>query len=298
MLRLQNSSLTVELLDPRDGTEIARQGWRYCWGGYIWQVHDAKLGPLLSGPEFPKPDPTTFNGQGLPESFRHRRRDDNTPFTWSGASGLAIGVGAIAANPGKSAQGPDSVVVTEPCRWTVTPFADHIIFQTRQAAAGFSYELSRKIELRDRAVTSCTQLTNTGDAPLALEWFAHPFWALTEGRARLQLPAGTTLPENPGFAIAADGQLTFTRAFTTAADSQFALLALPRDRELTVSIDHPSGDRVKFSTSFVPDDCPVWANAHTVSVEPYLALRLAPGETRQWHVQHEFSHASVATSAR
>ena len=287
MLRLQNSSLAVDLLDPGDGTDVARQGWRYCWGGSIWQVHDAKLGPLLSGPEFPKPDPTAFNGQGLPESFRHRRRDDNAPFTWSGECGLAIGVGTIAANPGKSAQGPDSVLVTEPCRWTVTPFADHIAFQTRQAAAGFSYELSRKIELRDRAVTSFTQLTNAGDAPLALEWFAHPFWALTGGRARLELPAGTTVPDNPGFAIA-DATLTFKRAFIAQTDNQFALLTLPRDRELSVVLDHPPLQRVTFATSFVPDECPVWANAHTVSVEPYLNLRLAPGETRHWHVRHAF----------
>ena len=282
MLRLANRELTLDLLDPTDAGDAVRQGTRYCWGGYIWQVRDATLGPLVSGPEFPQPDPTPFNGQGLPESFRHRRRQNSAPFTWSGRTGLAIGAGVLTADD------KDAVTLTEPCHWAVTPFADRVVFQTRQAAAGFSYELSRQIELRDRTITSVTQLTNAGDGPLALEWFAHPFWALTHGRARLRLPAGTTVSDNPGFALAGDGTLTFTRPFVTQDDNQFALLALPPGRELSLSLDHPKLARVTFVTSFVPDECPVWANAHTVSVEPYLSLRLAPGETRHWHVRHGF----------
>jgi hypothetical protein len=279
MLHLENRKLRLDLLDP--AVHGDRLGARFCWGGYIWQVHDVKLGPLVSGPEFPKSDPTPFNGQGLPESFRHRSRG-GAAYTWSGKIGLAIGAGILAAGENESIQ------VTEPCRWTVTPFADHIVFQTRQAAAGFSYELSRKVELRDRTVTSFTQLTNDGDAPLELEWFAHPFWSLVDGRARIQLPAGTRVPENPGFAIDAASTLTFKRAFVAEDDNQFAILTLPRGHELAVSVDHPTLARVTFATSFVPDECPVWANAHTVSIEPYLRLHLGPGETRHWHVQHRF----------
>ncbi|MSU23831.1 MAG: hypothetical protein EXS32_08415 [Opitutus sp.] len=288
MLHLANRELALDLLDPADAADRARQGWRYCWGGYIWQVHDAKLGPLVSGPSYPSPTPITYDGQGLPESFRHTRRNNNTRLTWNNDIGLAIGAGVIALNPNKNVPIPESVTLTEPCQWTVTPSTDHIVFQTRQAAAGFSYELSRKIELRDRTITSFTQLTNVGDAPLALEWFAHPFWALTGGRARAVLPAGTTIPDNPGFAVAADGALTFQRPFTAPRDNQFALLALPRDRELNVTVDHPKLSRVTFAASFVPVECPIWANSHTVSVEPYLALNLAPGETRHWHVRHGF----------
>ncbi|MDP3071070.1 MAG: hypothetical protein Q8N18_12320 [Opitutaceae bacterium] len=288
MLRLTQRELALDLLDPTDPADAARQGWRYCWGGYVWQVTDAKLGPLLSGPEFPKPDPTAFNGQGLPESFRHRRRADNTPYTWAGDTGLAIGAGTLAPNPAAGGQGPDSTRLVEPGKWTVMPAADHFIFQTRQTAAGFSYELTRKIELRDRTLISSTQLTNVSDTPLALEWFPHPFWTLTQHRARVRLPAGTTVAENPGFAVAADGTLTFKRPFLTPTDNQFSLLTLPPGRPLALELDHPRLARVTFETSYIPSECPVWANANTISVEPYLALRLAPGETRHWHVQHGF----------
>jgi hypothetical protein len=282
MLHLENGELRVDVLEPV--ADAARQGARYCWGGYIWQVHDRRLGPLVAGPEFPHPAPSAFNGQGLPESFRHRTRDGR-PLTWQGDRGLGIGIGLLAAGPDKA------VTVTEPCAWTVSHFPDHLIFQTRQAAAGFAYELTRKVELRGREVGSFSQLTNVGDQPLVLQWFAHPFWALTGGRAEVRLPAGTTVPANPGFTLAPDGRLTFQRAFLTPQDDQFALLALPAGRGLALQLDHPRLARVEFDSSFAPDECPVWANAHTVSVEPYLNLRLTPGETRHWHVRHGFAAA-------
>lgn len=285
MIPLANRELSLDLLDPADATDAARLGPRFCAGGFIWQVHDLAAGaapvPLVTGPEWPSPTPIPFNAQGLPESFRHRTRD-GASLTWNGSQGLAIGAGALTAD----ASG--AVTLTEPCRWEITPSSTQIAFHTRQTVAGFSYDLTRTIELRDRTVISTSELTNLGDAPLALEWFAHPFWALTHHRARLALPAGTTLPETPGFAVAPDGTLTFRRPFVAPDDSQFALLTLSAGRELALSLDHPTLTRVTFATSFVPSECPVWANAHTVSVEPYLALRLAPGETRRWHVRHGF----------
>jgi hypothetical protein len=287
MLRLANRDLALDLLDPASPADMKRQGWRYCHGGYVWQVTDAKLGPLLTGPSFPA-EPTVYDGQGLPESFRHTRRDNGARLTWRGATGLAIGAGTITANPKKDAPAPDTVFLGEPCRWTVTPASDHIIFQTRQAAAGLSYELTRKIELAGRTVASFTSLTNAGDTPLALQWFPHPFWALTEQRAKMQLPAGTTVPENSVFAIAPDGALTFTRPFGPKPDNQFSLLTLPPGLPLALALNHPRLARVTFDVSYVPEECPIWGNGHTLSVEPYLGLALAPGETRHWWVRHGF----------
>ncbi len=287
MLHLSNRELTLDLLDPNDPADNQRQGWRYCHGGYIWQVHDAVLGPLLTGPSFPA-EPTVYDGQGLPESFRHSRRDPATRLTWSGDTGVAIGAGTIAANPAPKAPAPDTVFLRERCRWTVAAFPDHVVFQTSQNAPGASYALTRKIELTGRTVVSFTQLTNTGGGPLDLQWFPHPFWALTGQRAEMQLPAGTTVPDNGVFAIAADGALTFKRPFGPKPDNQFALLTLPPQTPLALSLNHPKLARVTFDVSYVPVECPIWGNGHTVSVEPYLGLSIPPGETRHWFARHGF----------
>ncbi|MEN9811937.1 MAG: hypothetical protein RL479_623 [Verrucomicrobiota bacterium] len=284
MLTLTDAGLRVEVLDPGAAAELPLQGLRFCRGGYVWQVHDERLGPLLSGPEYPAPAPVPFNGQGLPESFRHRTRDGR-PLTWRGNEGLAPGIGRL----GLDARGEPTLVT--PCAWTITQLPGQLVFQTRDAGAGLAYELARQLELRDRTLFSRTQLTNTGAGPLALQWFAHPFWPLRDGEARVRLPAGTRLAENPGFAVDADGTLAFRRPFRTADDQQFTLLELPPARPLTLTLDHPQLPRVEFGASFAPDECPVWANARTLSVEPYLTLDLAPGETRHWELRHAFPAA-------
>ena len=44
----------------------------------------------------------------------------------------------------------------------------------------------------------------------------------------------------------------------------------------------------KFSTSFVPSHCVLWANGNTVSLEPFRQLALSPGETQEWSLAYEF----------
>ena len=50
MLTLSNADLSVALIDPANPAERDLLGVRFIWGGYIWQVEDSKVGPLLAGP--------------------------------------------------------------------------------------------------------------------------------------------------------------------------------------------------------------------------------------------------------
>src|SRR5262249_35175318 len=135
MLVLQNGALRVDVLDP--AADAARQGPRFCWGGYVWQVHDVTAGALLSGPEWPKEKPSAFNGQGLPESFRHRTLAGKS-LTWHGDTGVALGAGDLfVESDGRT------VAIGTPCRWQVTRLANRLVFVTRHEAAGFVYELIR-----------------------------------------------------------------------------------------------------------------------------------------------------------
>lgn len=283
MLHLTNAELTVDLLDP--AADHARLGPRFCWGGYIWQVRDRAVGTLLTGPEWPNAAPIPHNGQGLPESFRHSTTDGQ-PLLWDGATGLAPGSGIL----GRVANG--QVVVTTPCTWQIDCQADRATFRTQQAVGQWSYELTRTIELRGRQIISRSRLTNRGAAPLKLEWFAHPFFALqADGKLVSALPKGTGLAENPGYVLV-DGQLTFKRAFVGLDDGCLVHLDLPAGRPFEVTVSHPKLASLRFATDFAPFKCVLWANGNTLSYEPYLALNLAPGESREWTLTYEFGKAN------
>lgn len=279
MLQLANEQLRVELLHPVD--DRARLGPRFCWGGYIWQVHDSKVGSLLTGPQWPHPDPLTHNGQGLPESFRHSTTTGD-PLLWEGPIGLAPGGGVLERTH------DGTIVVTVPCVWQTEVEPERAVFRTRQNVASWSYALERTVEVRGRQLRSHSRLTNRGSAPLTLEWFAHPFFALgADGRVRVTLPRGTQLPENPGFGYAGE-ELTLHRAFVGEQDGHLEHLGLAPHQPLTARLTHPKLTEVGFTTDFVPFKCVVWANGNTLSLEPFLALHLAPGESREWTLTYDF----------
>jgi hypothetical protein len=74
MLYLSNQHLKIAILDPVQDQD--RLGPRYCTGGYIYQVEDAKLGPLFSGPDYPAEPASGVNGQGVPEVFQFTLYED------------------------------------------------------------------------------------------------------------------------------------------------------------------------------------------------------------------------------
>lgn len=284
MIRLSNEELRIELLEPI--SDCARLGPRFCGGGFIWQVYDRFERPLLSGPEWPEPAPSPFNGQGLPESFRHRTLEGR-PLTWRGDRGVALGAGELRIDP------DGQVRLSAPCTWQITRHATSIEFFTTENIAGFHYAIVRRIELAGREVRSSTRLSNLSPTEsLVLEWFAHPFFALVDGRVGAEIACAATLADNPGFTLQ-NGALTQIRRFTAATDGHMDRgLQLPPGRPLHAKLAHPILTHVGFETSFVPSACVIWGNDRTFSFEPYLALNLAPGEVREWSLTYRFGASS------
>lgn len=279
MITFANASLRLELLDPV--SDRARLGPRFCGGAYVWQIHDRDAGPLLSGPEGPEPHPDPYNGHGLPEAFRHSNRQGR-PLDWHGGRALVPGVGLV----GRNAAG--QVTILEPSPWTLTPLAAGQSYTSAMAEGPRAHELERRLTLVDRVLTSETHLTNTGQLPLPYEWFAHPFFALgSDGVVETRLSPATRLASNPGYTLA-EGVLRFQRAFVGKDDGHFDLLHLPAGQRLQAELTHPRLAWLRFATSFAPDDCPIWANGHTFSIEPYRRGELAPGESLGWNLVYQF----------
>lgn len=281
MITLANAELSLQLIDPIADRD--RLSSRYCWGGYIWQVFDAAGEPLVTGPEWPNPAPRPFNGQGLPESFRFRRRSGEA-LTWNGREGVHLGGGRVGLDDKGEA------VVVEPCAWTLERATDRLTFRTEQRMLGYDTALTREIQLRGRTIHSISRLTNRAGQPLSLEWFPHPFFALTDRLIEVEVPPACRLADNPGFSL--DGRrLASRKRFDGDRDGHMDFLLLPPGVTVQARLSHPRLQWVDFSTSYAPSECVIWGNGNTFSIEPYLAAVLAPGETREWSVTTAFGPA-------
>lgn len=285
MLTLSNNDLYVSLLDPHDPTDRQRVGTRYAWGGYVWQVEDATVGPLLAGPEWPTSTPDPYNGQGLPESFRSHEFGTDRLLMIENGTGFIIGVGDVAETR------DGDLRVTAPCKWEIASDEDELVFRTEQSGNGYACRLTRRVRLKGRSLVSTSVLENLGERSLPLHWFAHPFFALTDGQITCELPASWSMDANEGFALDDANRLSLKRRFRDTKDGHFELLHVGLE-PLCAVLSHPMLSEVRFATDFVPDLCPVWGNSATWSIEPYLVTDLAPGAERAWSLTYTFGPVS------
>lgn len=271
MYTLNNAQLQVELLDP--AADQARFGVRYCTGGYIFQISDARHGPLLTGPTYPA-DFNWFDGQGIPDAFNLAPLREPTS---TSTTSLIIGVGLCDL---------EARQVQEFCAWEVEQQESAVRMRTTQAFQSFELELERTVSLSNRTVRSATRVHNLGKSPFPLSWFPHPFFPQTEADelCRFNIPVG--MPDNPGYALAESGFVVRKawpdqRGFYQALDhaAQTGLVVLQR---------HPALGLVAATCSYVPSFFPIWGNQHTFSWEPFLERTLARGQELTWWIDYTF----------
>ena len=283
MYTLSNQDLAVSVLDPVE--DVSRLGSRYCTGGYIWQVADARLGKLLSGPEYPR-EPNTFDGQGMPEMFHRPLGAEDAEV---GDEVGCIGVGRVRrSSPNEPFDVRYNREVIEFVKWQVQAGPNSISMRTQQTFRGWAFALERQVTLQGRTVTSLTRLLNQADEPLPVRWFPHPFFPLTADDVLCCFSIPVRMPENPGYFIDPQGRV----ARKPAHDWQTGWFQ-PLDYEktgqsLSVVQYHPLTGQVQVTTDYMPSFLPIWGNANTFSFEPYHAVVLQASESAAWSIAYQF----------
>ncbi len=283
MYTLSNDQLTVSILDPV--SDVAREGSRYCTGGYIWQVSDARKGDLLAGPEYPK-EPNTFDGQGMPDMFHQALGADGAPV---GSEVGCIGVGRVKrTNPSEPFDVRLNREVIEFVHWDVSQDGSAIHMQTEAEFKDWAYRLERVVTLADRTVQSSTGIASLGKTPLPIRWFAHPFFPITADRVMCKFTLPVSMPENPGYFINGEGFIT-RKADHNWHRGWYQALEYPKvGSAMTAVQKHPKVGQVTVSTDFLPAFLPIWGNANTFSFEPYFERTLHGSEQAGWAIEYHF----------
>jgi hypothetical protein len=283
MYYLRNQHLTVSILDPIQDHD--RLGPRFCTGGYIYQIEDAKAGTLLSGPEFPAERPSSVNGQGLPEVFQFTLYEDEREVE---EDKLIIGVGIIEK---RDAQLPYNLFTNAQtktfCTWQISHYANSMRMATTQIYKNWALALEREIRLDGRAITISTQLQNLGSIPLPFRWFAHPFFPINSDWqcCRFLMPAH--LPENPAYFTNANGFVEMHGDYHWQEGS-FQLLDNCQGEKFSALQLHPQLGKIHVRGDFPLLKVAIWANDRTFSFEPFYQETIMVNQERAWSIHYHF----------
>ena len=271
MYTLANDALAVEVLDPI--ADQGRFGPRYCTGVYIFQITDAKLGPLMTGPTYPN-DFNWFDGQGIPDAFHLSPLREQTA---TDGLGLILGIGLcdLAAR-----------AVREFCEWDVTQQGASITMQTAQAYGEFAVELTRTVTLSHRTVRSHTRLINRSSTVIPVRWYPHPFYPHPDGDELIKLNLPVAAIDDPAYSLLDNGFIA--RKGWPWTKGYFLPLDHTASTNLVVVQKHPKLGLVAAACSYAPAFFPIWGNANTFSWEPYLERGVGVNQALTWWIDYEF----------
>lgn len=270
MYTLANDALEVSILDPV--ADQSRFGPRYCTGGYIFQVTDARVGPLMSGPTYPH-DFNWWDGQGIPDAFHLSPLRDTT---MKDPDGLILGIGLcdLAARE-----------VREFCRWEVSRQDHAITMRTTHRYGDFEVELERTVMLSHRTVRSYTRLRNRG-MRFPVRWYPHPFFPHPDGDELVKLNMPVTSLDDSAYVLLDNGFIA--RKEWPWTEGHFLALNHTPTTNLVALQKHPKLGLVAGACSYIPGFFPIWGNPNTFSWEPYLERGVGNNQELTWWIDYEF----------
>jgi hypothetical protein len=271
VLTIENDQLAVDIIDPRSDQDFL--GTRYCAGGYLFQITDKKLGPLLAGPTFPD-SYNVFDGQGIPDSFNLaplRGVDDRLALV------LGVGLCDLVDN-----------TVLEPCHWNIDSKPGSIVFTTKHIFQDWTVVLERAVTLEGRTVRSNTVVRNAGSERFPIIWFPHPFFPqMPHGSDELiKVSPGVDLPGNEAYGLSSNGYIH--RKNWPWTGDHYQALDVTRNGELAVIQRHPTLGLISASCNFTPTYFPIWGNRVTFSWEPMIERTIAPAQVAGWQIDYDF----------
>jgi hypothetical protein len=282
MYILKNPELEIQILDPVNDRNFL--GSRYCTGGYIYQVNDLKKGNLFSGPEFPNPNCSVFNGQGAPEVFVTALNDQCE----AGKDVFVLGVGRVTrTSPINPFHVRDNPVVKEFCAWEINQYPDSIKMVSKIVFNQWNFIITKIITLNYRKIVSRTIFRNLSKNTIPILWYAHPFFPFPENLCACKITPQIDLSENAGYTINDYGYIALKKEYNWKK-GLYQKIIYNSDDKLSVIQCHPFVENMSAECDFVPESIAIWSNDITFSFEPFYKKIIKEGEERSWGISYCF----------
>ncbi|GGG82013.1 hypothetical protein GCM10007415_13480 [Parapedobacter pyrenivorans] len=292
-VKIANGVVQATLYLPDTSVGFYR-GTRFDWSGVIPEL--VYEGHQYHGEWFTEHDPLGHDGiVGPVEEF--------TPLGFEqaaiGDAFVKIGVGSLVKPDEKPYAFHRRYAFSDRGRWQVKAGKQQVDFTHVLNTAGYAYVYKKTVQLPDGAAKMVLthSLENTGEKVIETRVYNHNFFVIdkepTGPGYRITLPGDTLHPIGAkglnDIARLEGNELIFLRTLKRGEQAYFADLGggQPVDYDITVR-NVKSGAGVRITGDRPISKMVFWSSPTTVCPEPYLDVRVAPGETYRWTIAYEY----------
>lgn len=292
-LSLTNDTITVNIYlpDPEDGYY---RGTRFDWSGVISRVEYA--GHTFFGEWKTSHDPSNHDdlcgpveefGMESPLGYATAGRGD--PF-------VKIGVGTLEKNTTSTYRFSGRYPIIRPGTWDVSHETDWIEFhQDFTGPNGWAYSYTKRVELLSgqAAFRLVHHLRNTGVNLLDTDVYNHQFFIIDDDpigpHYRLTFPFTVKATSDlKGIATTEGQDLYFLKDNTDSIWTKLeGFEPTPEDNAVTIR-NEATGAAIRYEGDTPLKEFRCWSVRWTCCPEPFIAIRLEPGEDMNWEMKYTF----------
>jgi hypothetical protein len=290
---ITNGIIKAKLYLP-DQNKGYYQGTRFDWSANIPSL--VFSGHEYFGQWFPEYSPVIHDAiMGPVEDFTPVEYQE----TKAGGSFLKIGVGMLSKPDDKPYTFTRLYPISNPGKWIVKKEPDNVLFTHELKDKEYSYLYEKSVRLiknKPEMVLSHT-LKNTGDRPIETSVYDHNFFVIDNQ------PVGPDIKIIFPFDISGEGQgagvlaelagnrINFLKQVKNGENVYFGALkgygTTEKDYDIRIE-NHKTRAGVRITCDQPLLKLVFWSCATTACPEPYIKIKVAPGEEFSWKIRYEF----------
>jgi hypothetical protein len=293
---ISNGTIQAKFYLP-DAERGYYRGTRFDWSGSIFSLQ--YKGHEYFGQWFEKYDPKIHDAiTGPVEEYLTNGAGPGYGEAKTGGTFMRIGAGVVRKIEEKAYDRFKTYEIVDPGKWSIKKGGNWIEFtHVLKDAAGFAYVYTKRVRLIKNKPEMVLEhsLKNTGRRAIETEQYNHNFFVIDrqptgpdsivkfpfEARAKMDLK---------GVALVKDRQLAYARELAPG-ESVFTELEGfgSTSKDYDFRIEHrKAGAGVR-----ITGDQPIvkliyWSIRTTLCPEPYIRMKIAPGQTYKWKIDYEF----------
>jgi hypothetical protein len=294
---ITNGLVTARLYLP-DPVRGHYRGTRFDWAGDIYSLRYA--GHEFSGPWFDSYDPLRHDAiMGPVEEFLSGESSLGYAEAKPGDGFVRIGVGVVRKPEEKPYERFRTYEIVDAGKRTTVPERDRITFEHELSGpGGYAYVYRKTIALLpgQPVMTIAHSLRNVGKRPIETEQYNHNFFVLDQAATGPDTsvrfafdPQGTTDRGLGQLAVLRGRELVFPNELPPK-ESVFTELtgfgSTPEHYDIRVE-NRKAGTGVRIQGDRPLEKLVFWAIRTTACPEPYVKLRVEPGQEQAWTLRYE-----------